>query len=235
MGVARQLIIDPAFTLAFSALPLYRPGISPNPAALVPVPAAFYNQRSTGIGGSNAIVSNIPPLRVMIVSDLRKGTGAGVIPLTPLNANGFDDVWNQGAALAATSPWREKNAITVLGGVGATDGDTKTGLVIQRVNLSHLLHRVAMTNYKTQPYPQYLFEDRVAPAALPSPVLVQNIGGNYEFLAMHGSRLTLFTEKVPLEQSNQIFIKGPESFVFKQHSEILPATQPPTFNFRWER
>jgi prepilin-type N-terminal cleavage/methylation domain-containing protein len=247
LGVQRQFIIDPAFVAQLSLLfPAEFPG-----APVVPVgapagtPASLYTQGATALGGAVPVTTPntvIPPLRVIIASDLRKSGANGVapVPLPALvTAAAFDAVWNQ--QLPIGDPWREKVGITNAAGA-VVDSDVSTGVVIQRVNLAHLFHRVTIKSaYTGPPLPLASYQIENFPPQQVLPVnTVPPVGPDrfYEILVVHGTRISFITSPDAAGVTSLAFvqiIKGPESFDYPKF-EIFPQTVPPTpATFKWTR
>lgn len=231
MGVARQFIIDPAFGNPANATAIQNiAGYVAGPAPAVGIAVPLYTQQITGLGGLN-IAPQLPPLRVIIVSDMRKTNAAGVVPaplITPTTPVAFNNVWDQ--ALPIGDPWREQNGVIDPATGLVTNGDVNTGLVIQRISLAHLFHRVVIASAQALDLanpvlPSYKFEDN-NPAVIAT--TIQDVGiGTYEFQVFHGTRLNLYNDAGLLAIVQ--LIKGDESFQNVKYGQVAP------FTFLWER
>jgi len=261
LGRPRQFIIDPAFTLRMQALfnnQLTVAGVAVNEfTGAVPLgapattAASLYTQGATALGGGASIAPalnrTIPPFRVLMVSDLRKEGGAPIpniaaAPgggLAPL-ANGltqaqFDAVWNQ----TATNIMPEMNPVGSL----PIDGQ-RTGIVIQRISLGHLLHRVILTSWELNNRPSFQIETNIAPFPQVTPLYGTAAqippARIHEIFVFHRTRLALYqvnpngANNPPVLQFVQI-IKGDESFTYTITTPADPANAIPADLYDWVR
>ncbi|GAV20725.1 general secretion pathway protein G [Mariprofundus micogutta] len=234
MGRARQFFIDPNYTLTMPALfPEFVPPAAPPAQAPAGTPPSLYEQGAIPFGGTNRVnlatpapVVPITSLRVMIVSDLRK---AGATPLaalpTALTAASFDAVWNQTIA----NPMPEKNPVGALPGTGID-----TGIVIQRISLDHLFHRVTISSDYTgvAPLPAYQIESFLPQAVLPSRPTAASPPPDliYELYIMHGTRFATHAHGAIGGLGFLQLIKGPETFQYPGF-----GLNPAALTFKWQR